>query len=108
MNFREFLAEIRNLLYSLFLHQKTGNMIILHFRDDDILEFQKFYAPAFYNAGTATAIVEGISIAPGATMEFRNIPFAIDESVVSIRFNTSTGSEKDLVVSYGVLHHNRP
>lgn len=108
MNFKDFLAELRNLLYSLFLYQKTGNMVILHMYNDDIFELQKYYSPAFYNAGTATVIVEGISIAPKSTMDWRNIPFAIDKSAVSIKFDTSTGSTKDLVISYGVLHGNNP
>lgn len=108
MNFKAFLAELRNLLYSLFLYQKTGNMVILHMYDDDMFEFQKYYTPAFYNAGTATVKIEGIAIAPKTTMDWRNIPFAISNSKINIVFDTSTGSVKDLVISYAVLHSNNP
>lgn len=107
MNFKQFLAEITNFLTQLFNYQKTGTMLILHFSEDDIFEFQNYYAPSFYNVGTSTVYVEGIKIVPGGVMEWVNIPFAISETKIKFKFENTGSQVNDLVVSYGVMHANK-
>lgn len=108
MDFKGFLAEIKHFFTQLFNYQKTGSMLILHFSENDIFEFDKFYAPSFYNAGTSTVYVEGIKIEAGGIMEWVNLPFAISNTKINFKFENNGSQINDLVVSYGVLHTNNP
>lgn len=106
---RELILDFKFFLETLF--QPKGTVSQLLFTDNDIFVVDHFYSPSFFNSGTNNVSVDGIVIEPGAMLSWSNIPFAIIDLTVKIKFqdvnetvSNTTKLTNKLIVSYGVKY----
>lgn len=106
---RELILDFKFFLETLFQPKGTVNQLL--FTDNDIFVVDHFYSPSFFNSGTNNVSVDGIVLEPGGLLSWSNIPFAIKDLTVKIKFHdideTVTNTPRltnKLIVSYGVKY----